>query len=175
MSAPFDRTEVTSRLAAQLERLLDHCDAPAADLELRYAPGSWSVREVIAHLADVEFINYWRFCRAVAEPGSTVEAFDQDAWGKVFDYAKRPISVSRAMLAGMRGAFLGAASSLPDATLENACLHPEKGRMSGAAWLHLMVAHTEHHLTQIEAARSKSTWKPTLTADSWRYGAKPGK
>lgn len=172
---PFHRPTIVAALESQRSRLLAHCDAPGAELALRYAPESWTVGQVLAHLADVEFINYWRFCRAVAEPGSNVEAFDQDAWGRVFDYAARPIEATRGMIAGMRGAFLLAAKTLPDSVLKNACLHPEKGRMSGEEWLALQVAHTDHHLGQIDAARARTPWKPVLTSDSWKYGAKPGR
>lgn len=171
--ATFDRPRVVEMLDSQRTRVLAHCDAPATELTRTYAPNSWTVAQVLAHLADVEFVNYWRFCRAVAEPGSNVEAFDQDAWDRVFDYTLRPIAVTRAMFAGMRGAFVLAARSLPETALKNVCLHPEKGRMSGEDWLALQVAHTEHHLGQIEAARAQTPWNAVLTSESWKYGAKP--
>ncbi len=173
MGTNWNREEIVTRLASQLERLLAHASAPAAELERTYGPGKWSARQVLAHVADVEFINYWRFCRAVAEPGSSVEAFEENDWEKTFDYAKRPVEISRELIRGPRLAFLHAAKTLPDAVLANACLHPQKGQMSGHAWLALQVAHTEHHLGQIEAAREQRKWEPVLTADSWKYGAKP--
>jgi uncharacterized damage-inducible protein DinB len=173
MNTNNDRSTAIAELERQLTQLVAHCAAPDAELERRYAPGKWSARQLLAHLADVEFINYWRFCRAVAEPGSTVESFDEARWERVLDYASRPVAVSRAMIAGMRAALLHHAKTLSDATLANACTHPEKGRMSGFEWLTLMVAHTEHHLGQIAAAREARTWSPTLTPDSWKYGAKP--
>lgn len=169
----MDRDAIVRRLADNQTRVLERMGLPESDLERRYAPDKWTVRMLLAHLADVEFINYWRLCRALAEPGSSVEPFDQDRWERELDYAHRSAAVLRGLFAGPRAAAIELARTLPEATLRNACLHPEKGRMSGEDWLLLSLSHSEHHLGQIDAAVAGRPWSPNLPPDAWRFGAAP--
>ncbi len=74
------------------DAVLAQFDAPAADLAKSYGPGKWTVHQILLHLADGEAVLLWRVCRAIAESGSTVEGFDQDAWVARLDYANRPLA-----------------------------------------------------------------------------------
>ena len=53
------------------------------------APGKWSIRQIIAHLADAELVCAQRIRQIVAEENPTLIAFDQDAWTRNLDYARR--------------------------------------------------------------------------------------
>ena len=53
------------------------------------APGKWSIRQIVAHLADTELVYAHRMRQMVAEENPTLIAFDQDAWTKNLDYARR--------------------------------------------------------------------------------------
>jgi hypothetical protein len=53
------------------------------------APGKWSIRQIVAHLADSELVCAHRMRQIVAEDSPTLIAFDQDAWTKNLDYARR--------------------------------------------------------------------------------------
>ena len=46
------------------------------------APGKWSIRQIIAHLADAEMVGAHRFRQVIAEQNPTLIAFDQDAWAR---------------------------------------------------------------------------------------------
>ena len=53
------------------------------------APGKWSIRQIVAHLADSEMVGAHRMRQVIAEDNPTLIAFDQDAWTKNLDYARR--------------------------------------------------------------------------------------
>ena len=53
------------------------------------APGKWSIRQIIAHLADSELVFAHRFRQVIAEENPTLVAFDQDAWARNLDYSRR--------------------------------------------------------------------------------------
>src|ERR1035441_641961 len=53
------------------------------------APGKWSVRQIVAHLADAELVGAHRFRQVIAEDNPTIIAYDQDAWTRNLDYARR--------------------------------------------------------------------------------------
>src|SRR3954469_4637469 len=60
-----------------------------SQLKWRPEPAKWSIAEVIAHLADTEIVASWRLRSVVAENGTTIQPFDQDAWASVFEYRER--------------------------------------------------------------------------------------
>src|SRR5207248_8502547 len=53
------------------------------------APGKWSIRQIVAHLADGELVGAHRLRQVIAEDHPTLIAFDQDKWTQNLDYAKR--------------------------------------------------------------------------------------
>ena len=44
------------------------------------APGKWSPAEIVCHLADCEVAFGFRLRQTLAEPGHTIQPFDQDKW-----------------------------------------------------------------------------------------------
>lgn len=167
----MQRQTLVAHLRSNRDRILRSTALPEPAFERTYGIGKWSIRQVLAHLADTEFIGLWRFCRAVAEPGSTVEAFDEPRWASALEYAKRPARGAIDLFASARATLLHYAETLEDDRLAHACSHPEKGPMTGWDWLALIPAHADHHASQIEAAAAGTPWEPRVTADSWKYGA----
>ena len=65
-------TAAPATLAALLEGV------PPALWDRRPAPGKWSIREIVAHLADDELVGAYRIRLILAAPGTAIQAFDQD-------------------------------------------------------------------------------------------------
>src|SRR5712692_12043814 len=63
--------------------------AAGEEVDFVTAPGKWSIRQIMAHLADGELVGAHRFRQVIAEDNPTLIAFDQDAWTKNLDYARR--------------------------------------------------------------------------------------
>jgi DinB superfamily len=168
----MNRTEIVKDLEANRDRLAKHFAAPAADLAKSYGTDKWTVRQIIAHVSDSEFVNLWRFLRAVAEPGSSVEPFEENDWAKRLDYAARPAEVSRDLFLTARNTIIHYVKTLPEDRLMTPCKHPEKGELDGWRWARLNAGHCEHHLGQIEAARAGKPWVRTTSPDDRLYGAK---
>lgn len=167
----MNRAEVLSSLEGNRDQVARHLTVSETELAKSYGPGKWTVRELLAHVADCEFINLWRFLRAVAEPGSPVESFDENAWEKRLDYARRPVELSRGLFLPARDAMIHYVKTLPDERLATACRHSEKGEVTGIEWARYTVGHCAHHLGQIEAARNGTKWTPPAVRDDL-YGAK---
>jgi hypothetical protein len=164
----------TDRIVRRLEencRILDaHFEAPALDFEKTYAPGKWNVKQILAHIADCESISGWRFGRAVAEPGTSVEAFEQDPWADRLAYLERPVSLSRDVFLAARRLLIHHVRTLPGDRLRTTCKHPEKGELDGYTWADMAAAHAEHHVGQIEAARTGKPWIPRSEHGGILYG-----
>jgi hypothetical protein len=53
---------------------------PADRFERSYAPGKWSARQILTHLAHTEIALGTRARMALATPGYVAQPFDQDRW-----------------------------------------------------------------------------------------------
>jgi DinB superfamily len=84
-------TDVLAVLRAQNDSTLAFLDGvPAAKVDFSYAPGKWTLRQVVGHVIDMEWVFVSRalhFARAV--PGE-LPGVDQDEFMKVVDFAARP-------------------------------------------------------------------------------------
>src|SRR5215831_12687587 len=52
-------------------------------------PGKWSIRQLIAHVADSEMVGAYRMRAVIAENDPSLMGFDQEAWARNLDYAQR--------------------------------------------------------------------------------------
>lgn len=159
MSGQPTLDELHQALADTATRVLDAFDAPEDELANPYAPGKWTAREVLVHLADCEAVHLWRLSRAIAEPGSTVFGFDQDAWAARLDYANRSLEPCRQLFEAARIQILDHADRLGEDDAAHVH-HNERGKLTAGELLAFIVWHTEHHLAQIAAARTGQTWTP---------------
>src|SRR5450432_3658311 len=77
----------------------------AAGSELDYVPesGKWSIRQIVAHLADSEMVAGVRMRQIIAENRPRLEAFDQDAWTANLDYTRRKSSQALESFRRIRG------------------------------------------------------------------------
>lgn len=77
---PISVLEHTPRALEQLvEGFFD------VDFERSYAPGKWSARQILAHLADVELGLGFRIRQALTIDNYVAQSFDQDAWAARYD------------------------------------------------------------------------------------------
>lgn len=156
----MDRLKVSDELRRTGEEVLAQFHAPEGDLDKRYGPGKWSVREILVHLADCEIVFLWRVYRGVAEPGTPVYGFNQDAWANALHYATRPLGLARDLFAAARNQLVHVVETMPEAAARHSIHHSEAGIVTVSQLLEKCVKHTRHHLSQIEAARSGKSWSP---------------
>jgi hypothetical protein len=70
--------------AHTLARLIE--GATDETLNRRPVPGKWSVRAILAHLAEDELVSSWRYRQMIEHSGATLPGFDQDEWARLGDY-----------------------------------------------------------------------------------------
>src|SRR5215217_5272413 len=75
----------------------------AAELEAREAPGEWSPREIVHHLADSEMTSAVRLRLLIAQDNPTLVGYDQEAFVANL-YPERPIEPSLAAFGAARAA-----------------------------------------------------------------------
>ena len=120
------------------------------DLGRKPAPGRWSVREILAHLADAEVVIGWRLRSILASSGTTLQPYDQNRWAEVFKYTETPVNESLDLFEINRRANVRLLRSVDPALHEHFGMHEERGRESVAHLIRLTAGHDLNHLRQIE-------------------------
>jgi hypothetical protein len=122
------------------------------DLERAYAPGKWSVRFILHHLADSETVLFERIRRVLSEPRQVLWAFDQDAWAQGLDYAQVPLDISRGVYEAVRDAIIYYAGVHYESNGHLEFVHSVTGVRTLKDEFDKVASHNEHHLGQIRLA-----------------------
>lgn len=119
---------------------------------------SWSIHEVIIHLADSEANSYVRCRCLIAEPGKTIMAYDQDAWAIKLDYHTTSTVEAIEIFKVLRKASYNRIKNIADeSTWNNTIHHPENGLMTMDNWLTEYASHVPIHIVQMK--RVYEAWK----------------
>jgi hypothetical protein len=113
----------------------------------------WSIRQIVAHLADAELVGAHRFRQVIAEDNPTLIAFDQDAWTKNLDYARRPTQQSLGTFRRIRAENCELLKEVPPAAWERTGNHSENGPMTLHRLLEGYTGHAESHARQLQEIR----------------------
>ena len=150
-----------SDLAALLERYRRGAEVLAVVLtgvfgeeeDYTTAPGKWSIRQIIAHLADAEVVGAHRFRQVIAEENPTLIAFDQDAWARNLDYQRRKPKQSLETFRRVRAENYELLKEVPEKTFERTGNHSENGTMTLRRLLEGYAQHAESHARQLQEIR----------------------
>ena len=117
-------------------------------------PDGWSARQVVHHVADSEAQSYARLRRLLAEPGSVIQGYDEDAWAKhpKLGYETLPIDHALAVFTAVRAASADLLDGLEPADLELHGMHTERGRITVMDWLQTYSNHPREHAEQLVKA-----------------------
>jgi hypothetical protein len=152
----FDRAAVDEGIAA-IAALPEQVRARLAglgdsDLDRRYRPGGWTVRQVVHHLADSHVHSYVRFKWALTEDTPLIKAYDEARWADLPD-CRGPVEPALDSLAAVHARWTALLRCMSDADFGKAFVHPETGetlalfdRVAAYAW------HGRHHLAHIGLA-----------------------
>ncbi len=119
-------------------------------LSRRLTRNEWSVTEVLAHMADAELVAGFRMRLVLGANGTTIQAFDQDAWARFSDYAKQDPAVSLEAFRATRERLLRLLKGLPRSSWELHGVHSERGRETVARMAEMLAGHDVNHVKQIE-------------------------
>jgi hypothetical protein len=83
----------------------------------RYAPGKWSVKEVVGHLLDAERVFGYRALRIARADMTPMPGFDENAWVPTGHFDRRPMPELVSDYQTVRAATVALFSSLDDEAL----------------------------------------------------------
>jgi uncharacterized damage-inducible protein DinB len=122
-----------------------------AQFERSYAPGKWSIRQVLIHLAQTELALTTRVRFALSQPGYAAQAFAQDDWIPLDGQSDARTALEA--YTALRRFNLAMFRGLTPAQRGRTFTHPEYGTLT-VDWVANQIAgHDIHHLKQIERTK----------------------
>ncbi len=138
---------VLAETAGKIESILNVLGPEQANLPR--APGKWSAREIVCHLADCEIVFAFRLRQTLAEERHVIQPFDQDKWAD--SYAAYAAPEALATFAAVRKWNLTLLRSFNPEACAKQVIHPERGTMTFRTIVETMAGHDINHLRQLEA------------------------
>lgn len=142
-------------------RLLDHLERarratverframPEETLLHRYAPGKWSIKEVLVHIVDDERIYSYRALRFARGDLTPLPGFEQDPFAAASGADERPVTDILAEYAAVREATIALFRGLPETALLRSGV-ADGSRSSVRALGYHLAGHEIHHVKLIE-------------------------
>lgn len=147
-----DPLEVIAKTPRQLESLMQTIGLIRA--EQPTAPGKWSAREILCHLADTELTFAFRIRQALAEDHHVIQPYDQDKWAE--QYRAYNVAGALAVFTAVRNWNLALLRTVPAEALSKQVTHPERGTMTLQVVVETMGGHDLNHLLQVEAIAARA-------------------
>ena len=146
-----DPLSVIAETPGRLSALLNTLGPNGAERAL--APGKWSARQILCHLADTELAFAFRLRQALAEPHHVIQPFDQDKWAAPYGAFEARAAVD--VFGAVRNWNITLIKTIPATKLSKPLTHPERGQMTFQTLIDTMAGHDLNHLRQIESIASR--------------------
>ena len=133
---------------------------PEGALDLSIAPGQWSIRKIVHHLAESESLFMMQIKTALADPGAVYirSPYNQETWPETLDYAGRPIEPSVALVKAIHAHIVQIVQHIPNYeeryVMAKATDAIDEGRKNTVGdWLEAMAGHIWEHCEEIREIR----------------------
>jgi len=142
-----DFLEILEHQHAALLRLL----SPLTDAQgdFRYAPGKWSIKEVIGHISDAERIFAYRLLRIARGDETPLASFEQDPYIETGNFSARKLSDLSDEFAAVRKASVALIRSLDEKAWVRRGTASQK-EVTALALGFIIAGHERHHSMILE-------------------------
>lgn len=130
------------------------------ELDAHPAPGKWSARQIVHHLADSEMTSAIRFRLLLATDNPAIAGYDQEEFARRLKY-DRPIQASLEAFKAARGTTAEIMDRMTEDDWSREGTHTEHGRYTMERWLEIYGIHAHDHAAQIRVARgaARKQWR----------------
>jgi hypothetical protein len=117
---------------------------PDEEANRRHPPYTWSVKEVVGHLADAERVFAYRALRFGRGDETPLSGFDQDAYVPAGEFDRRPLADLAEEYAAIRRSSLTLFRGLPEGAWGRRGVANDNA-ISVRALAYILVGHERHH------------------------------
>ena len=139
----------------QFPKSVEHIVTPLSieQLQWRYRPNGWTIKQVVHHCADSHMNSIIRFKLALTEDSPTIRPYYEDRWANLIDGIDDNLEDTLCILKGLHAKLGKLLRHISEEELTREFIHPEYGRrfrldetIGVYAW------HSNHHLAHIKQA-----------------------
>lgn len=125
-----------------------------AHLDMARAPGKWTIRQIVHHIADSDASTLIRLLMMLAEPGRAYQnnPYDQDVWVANLDHAHRRVDTSVALIAAIRAHVVALIRHLPHGW-DHQVIPSIGGPLTVREIVGMLASHSLGHIDQIWETR----------------------
>ncbi len=123
------------------------------ELNWKYRPEGWTIKQVVHHCADSHMNSFIRFKWTLTENKPIIKAYFEDRWSELEDGVSEDLQYSLLLLKGLHSKWVMLLNSLSEDQWKQSFIHPESGEevlleenLGIYAW------HCKHHLAHIKQA-----------------------
>ncbi len=146
-----DDENIVTVLSDQLDEVLARLDSvPAERGDYRYAPGKWTLKDVVGHLSDTERVFAYRALRIGRGDTIPLSSFDDQAWVAELGADNRTLGDLVEEWGHVRRATLALFQHLPAAAWSRRGTANDQP-ISVRAIAYVIAGHARHHLEVVEA------------------------
>lgn len=128
-------------------------DLSNEQLDWRYRPGGWMIKQVVHHCADSHMNSIIRFKLALTEDVPTIRPYEESLWAELSDSLDYNIQDSLNLLLSLHKKWTQLLKSLSKDQLERTFIHPESNKTTSLAEnIGIYAWHCNHHLAHIQNA-----------------------
>jgi hypothetical protein len=139
---------VLASTPAKLARLLRGVSRKR--LMKRPASATWSIAEVLAHLADAELVVAYRFRLMLGNNGTGIQAYNQAEWARCLQYGKQDPMDSLETFRACRAHNIRMLRKLSKRMWGYYGMHSERGKETVKRLAEMTAGHDINHMSQIE-------------------------
>ncbi|MGL1888819.1 MAG: putative metal-dependent hydrolase [Reichenbachiella sp.] len=125
----------------------------AAQLQWKYRPEGWMIKQVVHHCADSHMNSLMRFKLTLTEELPDIKPYWEDRWAELVDSHDDDLTYSLMFIEGLHYRWVKLLQSLTPADLKKEFVHPEHGKhFSLEENIGVYAWHSNHHLAHIRQA-----------------------
>ncbi len=134
-------------------------DLSAEQLDTRYRPGGWTVRQLVHHVPDSHMNAYVRFKLAMTEDVPTIKPYEEARWAELPDSFDTPVETSLTLLDVLHRRWVVLLKSMASIDFDRSYFHPELGhKVALKTALGMYSWHGKHHVAQVTTLRQRMEW-----------------
>lgn len=116
-------------------------------------PGTWSIQQIVVHLADSDLTAAYRMKRMIAEERPLLDALDETAFAARLGYEEQPIREVCEIFRLNRKLLTPILRRQPESAFERRAEHPEVGTVTLGQVLRTYAYHVDHHMAFLKKKR----------------------
>lgn len=145
-----------AEMPSHLRNAIDGLDHE--QLNTPYREGGWTVRQLVAHVADSHMTACFRVRMALTQDLPMVPGYDEKAFAELHDSLHAPVEWSLELIESLHARWVMLLQSLTPDQFQRAFRHTEQGQMTIQFATLLYAWHSRHHVAHITHLRAAKHW-----------------